>query len=404
VQPQRPGLGPVLLTVLLDLVGFGLVIPLMSFYAESFGASPLEVTLIMAAYSIAQFVFGGFWGALSDRIGRRPVMLVSITGTVVFLSLFASATSVWMLFVTRFLHGACAANIGTAQAIVADLTSREDRAKGMGLIGASFGIGLTVGPAIGGVLGDYGLAVPIWFAAGLSAVNLLWAALRLPETRTPSSESARRRVMDPAKILAILVDPTVGMAVGLTFVATFAFSMLEATFALVAEHEWSMTGRTVGLLLGMMGVIGIVIQGGLIGRLSRRFGSGTLLNVGYLCTAAGMAVLAMTGPGRLWALHGWLGIVLGCVLIGIGTSLSNPSLSALISRGASADDQGKVLGVNQSLAALARAAAPGMGGVLFSAWYTGAAFATGALMMVLALVLSIPAARRVAAAESMKAV
>lgn len=394
---ERASMGPVLLTVLLDLLGFGLVIPLMAFYVESFHATALDVTLVMATYSVAQFLFAPVWGGLSDRIGRRPVMLTSIAGSVLFLALFASSTELWMLFVFRALHGACAANIGTAQAIVADLTAPEDRARGMGMIGAAFGIGLTLGPFLGGILAEWGLAVPIWVAAGLSLVNLVWAFARLPETRQLARSAVIRRTMNPTEIARTLLDPIVGMAVALTFVATFAFSMLEATFALVAEHEWSMTARAVGMLFGMIGVVGIVIQGGLMGRLSKRFGEGRLLNAGYLCTASGMALLAATGPHRLWAANGWFGIVGGCLLVAVGTSLANPSLSALVSRGAAAEEQGSVLGVNQSLAALARASAPALGGVLFAGWFAGGAFAAGAMMMVGALVLSVPAARRVVA-------
>ncbi|MEQ1502180.1 MAG: MFS transporter [Myxococcota bacterium] len=393
-EPRKVALGPVFLTVLLDLLGFGLVVPLMPYYVEGFGASALQVTIVMAMYSIAQFLFAPAWGSLSDRIGRRPVMLVSIAGTAVFLALFASANALWMLFVFRALHGACAANIGTAQAIVADVTKPEDRARGMGMIGAAFGIGLTFGPALGGLLAGYGVAVPIWVAAALSALNFGWAFLRLPETRNASGNDRVRRTLDPAAVVRTLTDPVVGMAVGLTFVGTFAFSMLEVTFALVAKHEWSMTATTVGGLFATIGIVGIVIQGGLIGRLTKAFGEGRLLNTGYLCTASGMGVLAATGPAHLWLGHGWVGIVLGCVLVAIGTSLSNPSLSSLVSRGAAADTQGSVLGVNQALAALARAAAPTVGGLLYTGWYTGGAFAAGALMMAVALVVSIPAARR----------
>lgn len=391
---DRPGLGPVLLTVLLDLLGFGLVIPLMSFYAESFGASPIQVTMVMASYSVAQFFFAPAWGLLSDRVGRRPVMLASIAGTAVFLSLFALATDLWMLVLFRFLHGACAANIGTAQAIVADLTKPENRARGMGMIGAAFGLGFTFGPFIGGVLSRYGMTAPIWLAAGLSVINFVWTWLRLPETRVPGGPSAPVRTLDPMRIVRTVGHPVVGMAVTLTFVATFAFSMLESTFALVAEHEWSMSAQTVGWLFGMIGVVGIIIQGGLIGRLSKRFGEGPLLNAGYTCTATGMAVLALTAPGRLWLADGWLGIVGGCLLIAIGTSLANPALSTLVSRAASADEQGGTLGVNQSLAALARAAAPTSAGVFYTAWYTGGAFAAASILMAGALVLSVPAARR----------
>lgn len=397
-QTPRPGLGPVLLTVLLDLLGFGLVIPLLSFYAEDFGATPLQVTMLMASYSVAQFLVAPAWGALSDRVGRRPVMLASIAGTVVFLSAFAAATELWMLFLFRTLHGACAANIGAAQAYVADVTKPEDRARGMGLIGAAFGLGFTLGPMVGGLLAEFGLSTPIWLAAAMSAINLVWVWFGLPESRRPGATPAgHRRTLDPNQVLATLSHPVVGMAVGLTFVATFAFSMLESTFALVAEHDWSMTPRTVGGLFGGIGVIGIVIQGGLIGRLSKRYGEGRLLVAGYVCTASGMATLAATAPGRLWMVDGWVGIVSGCLLLALGTSLSNPSLSSLISRGTTADEQGRVLGVNQSLAALARAAAPATGGLLYTGWYHGGAFASGALLMTTALLLAIPAVRRATA-------
>ena len=389
-HPPKASLGPVLLTVLLDLLGFGLVIPLLSFYAESFGANAMQVTALMASYSVAQFMFAPLWGSLSDRVGRRPVMLVSVAGTALFLALFASATELWMLFLLRFLHGACAANIGTAQAVVADLTTPESRARGMGLIGASFGLGFTFGPFLGGVLADSSITAPIWVAAGLSAINFVWAFFGLPESRHAASASASTRTYDPSRIASTLADPAVGMAVGLTFVATFSFSMLEATFALTAEHIWSMNPRSVGVLFGMIGIVGIVIQGGLIGRLTRRFGEGRLLNVGYICTAGGMMALALAARHHT----GLPNIVLGCLLVAVGTSLANPSLASLVSRAASRDLQGGVLGVNQSLAALARATAPAAGGALYTAWYAGGAFAAGSVMMALAMILSIPAARR----------
>lgn len=396
---ERPGLGPVLLTVLLDLLGFGLVIPLLSFYAETFGATALQVTALMASYSVAQFLCAPAWGSLSDRIGRRPVMLISVAGTVVALAAFASSSALWMLFLCRTLHGMFAANIGAAQAYVADVTAPEDRARGMGLIGASFGIGFTLGPVVGGGLyylsGD--LTVPIWFAAGLSAVNLLWALLRLPESRRPDSAPARRRTLDPRVLFRTLAHPVVGMVVLLAFTQTFAFSMLEATFALVAEHVWSMTAGTVGGLFGGIGIVGIVVQGGLIGRLAKRFGEATLLLVGYVFTATGMGLLAATAPDRLWLLDGWAGIVGGCACIAVGTSLSNPSLMSLVSRGTAADEQGSVLGVSQSLSALARALAPVTGGALYSGWFRGGAFAAASLMMLASLLIAVPAVRRATA-------
>ncbi|MCA9488377.1 MAG: MFS transporter [Myxococcales bacterium] len=394
-EEKRPGLGPVLLTVLLDLLGFGLVIPLLSFYAESFDASPVQVTGLMASYSIAQFVFAPMWGSLSDRVGRRPVMLASITGTVIFLSAFASATSLWQLFLFRTLHGACAANIGAAQAYVADVTTPETRARGMGLIGASFGVGFTLGPMVGGILSPYSLTAPIWLAAGLSAVNLVWALVRLPESRKPGEVSGHHgRVLDPLVILEVLRHPIVGGVIFLAFSATFAFAMLESTFALVAEHTWSMDARTVGLLFGLIGIIGIVIQGGLIGRLVKRFGERPLLATGYACTASGMVLLSFTHEGGAWFANGWGPIVIGCILLAIGTSLSNPSMTSLVSRSTDAEEQGRVLGVNQSLAALARAVAPTAGGFLYAHWFFGGAFAAGALIMGTSLLVAAPSVLR----------
>lgn len=381
------GLGPVLLTVLLDLLGFGLVIPLLSFYAEDYGASPLQVTLLMASYSLAQFFFAPMWGALSDRAGRRPVMLVSIGGTAIFLACFAAANTLWMLFLFRTLHGMCAANIGTAQAYVADVTGPEDRARGMGLIGASFGVGMSVGPFIGGELSVFGLAAPIWAAAALSAINFVWAYFGLKESRPEGTRTTSTRSIDPRAWLTALGHRTIGLAIGLTFVQTFAFAMMESTFALVAEHEWNMLAQDVGRLFGIIGIIGIIIQGGLIGRLVRLFGEQALIGTGYLLNSVGLAWLAFTGPGP--------GIWGGCTLIAIGISIVNPSLASLISRSALSQDQGKALGANQSLSALARATAPGAGGVLFSWYFPGAAMAAGSVLMLVALGLSIPAIARV---------
>jgi DHA1 family tetracycline resistance protein-like MFS transporter len=385
---------PVLLTVLLDLLGFGIVIPLLNFYAEDLGAhSGLTVTLLMASYSVAQFVFSPVWGAVSDRIGRRPVMLVSIALTCLSLIGFASSSSLWMLFLFRTLNGLFAANISTAQACVADVTTPENRARGMGLIGASFGIGFTLGPAIGAGMSYFGNAAPFWFAAALSAVNFVWALWGLPETRRPGAASHERRSLDPRVWLHGLAHPVVGLAILMTFVATFAFSMMETTFGLAAAHAWGFTRASVGGFFFLMGMIGIVIQGGLIGRLSKRFGEAKLVIFGYACNVIGMALLA---GAVLWKDTGasvpmrWV----GALFLALGSSTANPSLSSLISRGADADEQGAILGANQSLSALARATAPTVGGLLYDGWFAGGAFAAGAAMLALALPLAIPAVNR----------
>lgn len=387
-------LGPILLTVLLDLVGFAIVIPLMALYAEEFGATEQQAIVLLGMYSAAQFLFAPMWGSLSDKVGRRPVLLVSIAMTALFLASYAFAPSLVWLFVFRFLHGAAAANLTVAQAYIADVTTPEKRAMGMGLFGAAFGVGFTIGPLLGGELGGrYGLAAPMLLAAGLSAVNLLWAFFGLPESRTPEQTSASRPVFDLAATLAALRHPVVGAALLLTFVATLSFSMMEVSFNLVAEHVWfpDATRREVamkvGRFLGSIGIIGIVIQGGMIGPLVQRFGEPALVVVGYLVTALGLFGLVFTTGGpEVWLVFG---------LLAIGSSLSNPTLRALVSKGVDADHQGSVLGVNASLGSLARAIAPWLASALYGITRETPFVVAGSLM-VLALLLAGPATRRAA--------
>ncbi len=377
----------VFLTVVLDLLGFGIVIPLLTFYAESFHATPLQVTLLMACYSLAQFVFAPIWGQLSDRVGRRPVLLVSIGLTAVMLAGFAGSTALWMLFVFRTLHGAMTANISTAQACMADLTTPENRAKGMGLIGAAFGIGFTLGPWLGGELGKTSLSLPLWVAAGLSAINFLLALAWLPETRHAGSVPTQRSIA-PAALWAALTAPVVGLCILLTFFQVFSFALMESTFTLFAEHRHGMRPEDIGRLFGLVGVISIVIQGGLIGRLVKRFGERPLVPAGLALLAVGVALLPLAPRGLpLLAVFG---------VMSIGQSIATPSLQALISRSAASTDQGSVLGSAQSIGALARAGGPALGGVLYSGISPAAPFFAGAALLVGAVALAFPATARAA--------
>ncbi len=385
-------LGPVLLTVLLDLVGFAIVIPLMALYAEDYGATEQQAILLLGVYSLAQFFFAPLWGAWSDRVGRRPVMLISIAMTAVFLASYAFAPSLGWLFVFRFLHGVAAANLTVAQAYIADVTPPDKRAMGMGLFGASFGVGFTIGPLLGGELGGhFGLEVPMLVAAGLSAVNFVWAWFGLPESYPVGEKGQTRQLLGPARILQALRHPVVGAALLLTFVSTLAFSMMEVSFNLVAEHVWypdltrQAVAMKVGRYLGMLGVIGVIIQGGMIHPLVKRFGEPPLVIVGYLITAMGLFGLA-------WAKGGWE-IWPVFMLLAVGTSLANPALRALVSKGVSADQQGSVLGVNQSLGALARATAPWIAMGLYGI-SRSTPFIVAGVIMLIALVFAGPATRR----------
>ncbi len=391
-KPKGNGkaLGVLFLTVVLDLVGFDIVIPLQTFFALQFNATALQVTLLMSCYSLAQFVAAPVWGQLSDRFGRRPMLLLSIGMTSLMLAGFASSTSLAMLFFFRTLHGIMTANITIAQACVADLTTRENRAKGMGLIGAAFGIGFTLGPFIGGEFaahadGTSALSTPIWIAAGLSAFNFLLATVLLPETRRPDSESARRSISLTAMVEA-LSHPVVGLCVLLTFLQVFAFSMMEATFTLFAHDVHGLEPKDVGRMFGLVGIVSIVVQGGLIGRLVKRFGEKPLVPAGLLLVGLGTALLPSMPLGAP--------ILIAFGVMGMGQSLANPSLSALISKAASADQQGKTLGAAQSMSALARAFGPAFGGLLYGATQPSMPFYVSGGLLLCGVVLAIPATAR----------
>ena len=377
---------PVLLTVFLDLIGFGVVIPLLSFYAGEHGATPLQITLLMAVYSLAQFVMAPVWGALSDRYGRRPILLLSVGATSVCLLGFSLADSVPMLFLFRTLHGVATANISTAQAAVADVTPPEKRAMGLGMIGAAFGVGFTLGPLLGGELSTYGLAVPIQAAAALSAVNFALTLALLPETRKPGAGPVRVRSLHPARFLEVARHPVVGLCVVLTFCLTLAFGAMESTFSLFAEHRWDLSAQAVGRMFGAAGLVMIIIQGGLIGRLVKRVGEGPLIPLGVGVLAVGLALLPLARPtGPMVAVF---------ILIAIGQGIANPSLQSLISRGADEHEQGFVLGTNQSMSALARALGPALGGLLFTGVSMDAPFWAAAVVVAACVGLALVAVRQ----------
>jgi MFS family permease len=391
----------VFLTVVLDLVGFGIVIPLLPFYAESFHATPLQVTLLMACFSAAQFVVAPLMGQLSDRVGRRPVLVVSIGLTALMLFAFAFARSLWMLFLFRTLHGAMTANISTAQACMADLTTPENRAKGMGLIGAAFGIGFTIGPFLGGEL--YSLAstaswwtatgfgpyvLPLAFAGVLSLADFALALAFLPETRHAGSVRSQRSI-SPAVLARALAHPAAGLCIGLAFVQVFAFAMMESTFTMFAEREHAMLPRDVGRMFGLVGVVGVIVQGGLIGRFVKRWGERPLVPTGLLVMAVALSVLPLA-PRGVW-------MQLDFAALAIGQGLTTPSLQALISRATDPGEQGAVLGSSQSMSALARATGPALGGVIFEGIAWGAPFWVSAGLLAVAAVLAVPATARAAA-------
>ena len=390
-----PKMFVIFLTVLIDLIGFGIIIPLLPFYAElpQYSASPLQIGLLMAIYSLGQFLFSPLWGALSDRHGRRPILLFSIGMGSLSLAGFAMAQSLWALFLARGLHGVFAANISTAQAYMADITSPENRAKGMGMIGAAFGLGFTFGPWIGGELSTHSYTLPIWVAAAMSAVNFLLALTILPESLDLSKGVPDRkpRPLNPNTIISVMRMPAVGIAITLMFMVTFAFSMMTSSFALYEERLYGLGPQEIGRLMGIIGLIGVVVQGGAIGRLTARFGEEALIRVGVPLIGLGMLGFAFAGPSETSIVFSPLGAV--CAFFALVYGITQPNLFSIISRRSPQNSQGLVMGTNHSLSALARTVAPAIALAMFGYISPAAPFIGGACLLVVGSVVARIATR-----------
>jgi len=397
-------LGIVFFTVFLDLVGFGIIIPIQPFFAEHLGASAAVVTLLGASFSLMQFIFSPFWGKLSDRVGRRPVMLISILMTAVGYTLFGFAESLEMLFFARMLAGVGSANIGTAQAIIADSTSPETRAKGMGLIGAAFGLGFIFGPAIGGIFSQFSLATPAFVAAGLCALNVVWAYFLLPETHhrgEPVSEGPQHFALSWKAVRHASRHKNVPQLFALCFVWTVGFSLMEQVLGLFIEATWltgegrfpsEMHAREAAALtawvLICVGVTATIIQGGLIGRLVRRFGEQRLLATGTCLVGLCLLAIPFVGMIKIFAL-----LMAVSVVMAVGTGITNPSLSSMLSQAAEKGERGTTLGIGQSLGGLGRVLGPAMAGILFQA-YRGLPFWVGAGLMFACCLIAVTIKRQ----------
>lgn len=362
-EPSGGRLGAIFLTVFLDLLGFGLVMPLLPRYAQTLSASPLQVGLLGASYSAMQFVFVPLWGRLSDRVGRRPVLLTSILATSGSMLMLGFAKSLTWLFIARICGGIATANIATAQAYIADSTTPSTRARGMGLIGMAFGMGFIFGPFFGGILSAISLETPARVAAALALVNFLWAYRALPESFPPEqrkkSKDRLRIGLDPKSLRETFAVPGLGIVITLFFIVTVSFANLEQTFALYAHDVFSLDSKATGYILGVVGLIAAVTQGGLIGPLNRKFGELTLIRAGTFLQTTGFALVALAAGRGLLALYGAI------VVMSFGNGLTNPSLSSLASKRAPPESQGAALGVMQSMGALARVFGPTWGGFVY---------------------------------------
>ncbi len=379
----------IFLTVFIDLVGFGIIIPLNPYLAEAFGASPLQVGLLMSVYSLAQFIFSPVWGQLSDRFGRRPIILISLLGAAVAHTSFGFATTLTGLIVARSIAGIFGGNISAAMAYIADITPEKDRSKGMGLIGAAFGLGFVCGPALGvvfsivgkhlGAAPPFGGSFPAIVAGAICFLNFLSALKFLPESRVNHSVSEEKRFRF-RRIVKALSKPVLGGLVSLVFLSTFAMAQIEAMLFLYMQDffHWDLTQTGMGF--AYIGVIMVITQGYLIRKMMPKFGEPKVLLIGIIFSGAAYALMASSHD--LWLL------ALAVTLLGLGTGFVNPSLSGGISLVSSSDDQGSNLGVSQSLSSLARILGPPVGGALYQSQGASFPFMVAAFVSVASLLLA----------------
>ena len=348
-------LGIVFTTVVIDLVGFGIVLPILPLWAETFGASPTQIGLLTASYAVMQLLFAPVWGRLSDRYGRRPVILASLAGSAVAALLIGLAGTLLVLFLARALQGVAGASYAAAQAYVADVTEPRDRARGMGMIGAAFGIGFMLGPALGALCSVVDRRLPFFVAAALAATNLLIAHRRLPESRRAGGPAAP--VPRVGLLRRALSRRELGPLLGLSFVATFAFVAMESTFALFGERRFDYGQVEMGLLFTFIGVLAALSQGVLVGRLVERRGETRVMIAGLAGTSAGL--LAVAAAESLWVL------LVGLAVLAVASGLVFSTTTALISLAAGEREQGSVLGLTASVGGAARIGAPVAATLLF---------------------------------------
>jgi MFS transporter, DHA1 family, tetracycline resistance protein len=357
----------IFLTIFVNLVGFGIIIPLLPFYAETFGASPVVIGLLFASFSVSQLIASPVLGDLSDRWGRRPVLILSLIGTVISFAMLAVAQSLVMLFAARIVDGLSGGNITTARAYIADITTEEDRARAFGLLGAAFGLGFIVGPALGAAFAHISYTAPIWAAAAITVVATALAWIWLPET----VHLAHAGGVNPWRALGEMSHrPGLRLLLGIDFVYWMAFAVYQTTFALFGARRFGFDATHIGYLLAAFGVLAVIVQGGLVGPIAARLGTRRTLIAGLTCAAAGWGGSALIYNVPLFV----------CMLVpaAFGTGLCNAALSTLVANAAGPREQGRVQGAAGALESLGRTLGPVWGNAVLQGVGEGAAYGAAA--------------------------
>ena len=358
-------------TVALDLVGFGIVVPILGRYAERFGANGLQVGLMFASFSVAQMVFAPILGRISDKVGRKPVIVFSLIGTAVGSFVTGAAGALWVLFLGRILDGASGASVAVAQGAVADIAPPEQRARLMGMLGAAFGVGFVVGPALGGLAALGGPHVPFYLAGTIAAINAVAAMIRLPETKPDTSHITQKHQRGSALSPALKRFALVG------FLSMLGFAGFEATFSIWGQKQFGFTEGSASIVFVFVGVTLVAVQGGLIGPLTEKLGSRKLLRIGLSLVAVGLLLLGFTTT--------WPMLFVALFLLSLGQGMSGPSGGALVAELAPVERRGEAIGYQQSTAAFGRVAGPVMAGALFDHVGISAPFLVSGILIVFAV-------------------
>ncbi|GHO43416.1 MFS transporter [Ktedonospora formicarum] len=395
-KQQRTALLLMTLTVLIDIAGFGLVIPLLPFWAEHFGADAFTIGMLTSLYALAQFLFTPILGSLSDRYGRKPVIIISLIIEALSFVFTALAGSLPMLLLARFIGGLGASNIGSAQAFVADVTPPEKRAQGMGMIGAAIGLGFVIGPAFGGALATSNQALPFWIAATVAVINALLVLAFLPETHKGSArETKPQNTRSFRRGVGVLFSgwrtathyPAILTLILVNLIYTIAFTGMENIFPLFTQHYFMWGATQNAYVFTYIGIIVVIMQGGLVNRLVKRWQERGVLLSGLVLMAVGLISLAFSTQ------LSWLLITLG--LLSIGDGAVSPTISTLLSFASPGESQGELLGLSQGFAGLARIIGPLIAGGIYKISSTGMPFIVGGILVVLAALIAVPMLSRV---------
>ncbi len=380
---NKASLGIIFVTIFIDLMGFGILIPILpTFASKELGISDFGIGSIVAVFSLMQFIFNPMMGKLSDKIGRRPVILVTQLITAVSYLIFAFSNSFLLLFLSRMLAGLGGSNIGVAQAYIADITTKEERAKGMGIIGAAFGLGFVFGPVIGALLAKYGYHVAGLGSAFFTLTAFSFAFFRLPESlkEKKSDEKIQIKIFDFAFAKQVLFRPSVGFLIMLFFLIIFSIANIYGTFAILGYKFYHFTDQQNGMLFGIVGMIGAIVQAGFIRTLSHKLNDKAILLIGIFFMMIGLGLIPYGGN--------FTGVAIVISIMAVGSGILQPIIPSMISKHSPENQQGAVLGFSQSISAFARVLGPLWGGFSFDVLGYQYPFLTGAFFTLLALIFS----------------